>query len=138
MTASSSTQRSFRLPQETLDQLDEMAARLGTTRNALVERLLREGLRLEDHPLIYFRQGGDGRRRACILGTRIYVYQLVHSAAGEDVDQIAEAFALSPAQVRAALRYYGEFRDEIDEESGEAARYAERERTRWERAQGVA
>jgi hypothetical protein len=36
----------------------------------LAERYIEEGLRMDEHPLVYFREGASGRRPA-LLGTRL-------------------------------------------------------------------
>src|SRR3954453_3135845 len=53
-------QRSFRLPAATLARLDARARERGRSTNALAARLIEEGLRTEEHPLIYFRDGAAG------------------------------------------------------------------------------
>lgn len=130
-------QRSFRLSQRTLDLLDALAKTVGDTRNALAERLLSEAIRTEAHPLIRFHQGALGRRRAALLDSRLYVYQVVATLRANhgDVDETAEYYGLHPRQVRAALAYYADFPDEIDEDAAAAAELEREERERWERQQ---
>jgi uncharacterized protein (DUF433 family) len=132
-----STQRSFRLSRQTLEQLDAMAQATGESRNALADRLLSEAIKTAAHPLIRFQQGALGRRRALVMGTRLYVYQVISTLRGNhgDVDQTAEDFGLTPQLVRAALAYYADYTDEIDEDAAAAAHLEREERERWERQQ---
>lgn len=134
-----SVQRSFRLSRRTFERLDAMAQATGESRNALVDRLLGEAIRTETHPLIRFQPGSLGRRRALVVGTRLYVHQVMSSLRGNDVDVAATAqdFGVSPAQISAALGYYADFPDEIDEDADVAARIEREERERWERQQRV-
>lgn len=130
-------QRSFRLSGRTLELLDAMAKATGGTRNALADRLLSEAIRTEVHPLIRFQPGALGRRRALVVGTRLYVYQVVSTLRGNesDIDQTAEDFGVPQQLVRAALAYYADFTDEIDDDAAVAEQLEREERARWERQQ---
>jgi uncharacterized protein (DUF433 family) len=134
---SGSVQRSFRLSPRTIDLLDEAAAEGGESRNALADRLLGEALRLQRHPLIRFQQGAAGRRQPLVVGTRLYVHQLMSSVrSGQgDVAQVAEYLGISPRLVRAAVEYYAEFIDEVDEDAAAAERVERSELDRWKRQQ---
>jgi uncharacterized protein (DUF433 family) len=135
--SSPTQQRSFRLSRRTLELLDSLAAASGQSRNSIAERLLSEAIRNETHPLIRFRSGATGRRQPILAGTRIYVHQLVATLRGNDgdIDRTAADFGLSPQQVRAALAYYADFRDEVDDDAAAAVRAEQDERERWERQQ---
>jgi uncharacterized protein (DUF433 family) len=132
-----SVQRSFRLSPRTLELLDAAATALGESRNALADRLLGEGVRLERHPVIRFHAGAAGRRQPLVVGTRLYVHQVMSTvrASGGDVDQAAEYLGAAPRLVRAAVAYYAEFAEEVDEDAAVAGRVERDERDRWERQQ---
>jgi uncharacterized protein (DUF433 family) len=132
-----SAQRSFRLSKETLALLDAAAASTGESRNALADRLLGEALRLERHPLVRFHEGAGTRRQPLLVGTRLYVHQVIATvrASKGNLDEAAEYLGLPPRLVRAAVEYYGEFSDEVDEDAEVARRLEEDERARWERQQ---
>lgn len=112
-----------------------MARVTGESRNALAERLLSEAIRTAAHPLIRFQPGALGRRRALVMGTRLYVYQVISTLRGNDgdVDQTAQGFGLAPQLVGAALAYYADFPGEVDEDAAVAAQLEREERERWER-----
>jgi uncharacterized protein (DUF433 family) len=131
----SSTQRSFHISSRTLELLDQRAAARGLTRNALADRLLGEAVRTDDHPLIRFRTGGSGRRRPALIGTRLYVHDVVATVRGEDgsVEAAAEYLGLDVAAVRAAIAYYADFPDEVDADLEAAAAVAREERARYDR-----
>lgn len=114
-----------------------MARATGESRNALAERLLSEAIRTETHPLIRFQPGALGRRRALVVGTRLYVHQVMSTLRGNDGDvaATAEDFGVPSQLVRAALAYYADFPDEIDEDAAVAAEGERTERERWERQQ---
>jgi len=80
-------------------------------------RLLEEGLRMLDHPGIMFRDGASGRRAGLTTGPDVWeVIGGVSGASGDtELDEAAEDLGLTRAQVDVAVRYYGEFTDEIDD-----------------------
>jgi uncharacterized protein (DUF433 family) len=132
-----SVQRSFRLSPRTIELLDAAAAAGGESRNALADRLLGEAVRLERHPLIRFRRGAAGRRQPLVVGTRLYVHQVMSTlrAGHRDIDEAAAYFDIAPRLVRAAVEYYAEFADEVDEDAAVAESIERDERARWERQQ---
>jgi uncharacterized protein (DUF433 family) len=132
-----SVQRSFRLSARTLELLDAEAATIGESRNALADRLLGEALRVERHPLIRFHSGAAGRRQPLVTGTRLSVHQVIATLreAEGDVDEAGAYLGVAARQVRAALDYYADFRDEVDADAEAARRIETAERDRWERQQ---
>jgi uncharacterized protein (DUF433 family) len=117
-----SVRRSFRLSPRTLELLDAAAAASGQSCSALADRLLAEAARVEHHPLIRFRRGAGGGRQPLLVGTRLYVYQVISTlqASGGDVDDAARYLGLSPRQIEAAVDYYADFRDEVDADAAAA------------------
>lgn len=97
-----------------------------------MERLLDEGLRTERHPLIAFRQGGAGLRRPALVGTRLYVWQVIETARenGHSVAAAAEYLGLSERQVQAAIDYYADFTEEVDRYRAQEREFERRERER--------
>lgn len=132
-----SIQRSFRLSPRTIELLDEAAAAGGESRNALADRLLGEAVRLERHPLIRFHHGSAGRRQPLVVGTRLYVHQVMSTLRASDgnVEETADYLGIAPRLVRAAVEYYAEFAGEVDQDAAVAERVAGDERARWERQQ---
>lgn len=137
MSERGSVQRSFRLSRRTAELIDAAAEEAQESRNALVDRLLGEAARVENHPLIRFGEGQSGRRQPLVSGTRLYVQQVVATlrGSGGDIDDAASYLEVSPRLVRAALAYYVDFTDEVNADAAVAERVAERERERWEREQ---
>jgi hypothetical protein len=129
---------SIRMSERTLERLDADARRRGEPKARTAERLIDEGLRMEDHPGIVFRDGPSGRRAGLAAGPDVWeVIETLKGTnlSGEDaIAAAAEWGALAPAQVRLALRYYGDFRDEIDERIAHNQREAARHRAAFERA----
>jgi uncharacterized protein (DUF433 family) len=109
------------------------------SRNALAERFLAEGLRTEHHPLIRFTEGASGRRQPMLVGTRLYVHQILSTLRSTEVSpgDVAVDFGIPERLVRAAIAYYGSFRDEVDADAEHAERFAQEERKRWESEQSA-
>lgn len=130
--------RSFRFSDSVLASLQQRAGERGESANSLAERYLDEGLRRDDHPLIGFREGGGGRR-AALVGTRLDVSQVIDTLRESDnsVEATADYFGIPEQSVRAAVRYYSEFRDEIDEWRERVRAAAEREEDAWRREQAI-
>ncbi len=127
----------FRIHAATIERLRRRAGELGESQTALVERYVEEGLRTDEHPLIYFREGGNGRRRPALVGTRLDVWQLIETIRQNDnsVEEAASYLELPVEKVRAAVRYYADHQGEIDEWTSQARAIADREEARWRREQ---
>jgi hypothetical protein len=105
----------------------------------LAERLVEEGLRMEEHPGIVFRDGPSGRRAA--LSTGPDVWELVRFVKGlrtrgaSTVNKAARTLLLTPQQVETALGYYADFPREIDDRIRLDEEEAERAEASWRRRQ---
>jgi uncharacterized protein (DUF433 family) len=125
---------SFRFDPKTVRHLKRRAEEVGAPQAALAERYIEEGLRMDEHPLIYFREGAAGRRPA-LIGTRLDVATVVDTIRQHDnsVEESAEYLDVPVAHVEESLRYYADYKREVDEWIRRARRDAERERKLWER-----
>jgi uncharacterized protein (DUF433 family) len=127
---------SFRFDPITVKRLKVHAAEAGAGQTALAERYIEEGIRRDEHPLVYFREGAAGRRPA-LLGSRLDVADVITTIRQSDgsVEQAADYLEVPIEQLEAAARYYADYKDEVDAliERGRLA--AERERERWRRQQ---
>lgn len=112
------------------------AREAGESQAALAARYLEEGMRLDEHPGIYFRDAGSGRRPA-LLGTQLDVAQVVETLCQNEssIEETAEYLDISPSSVEAAVRYYASYEDEVDEWIEQSRAIAERERELWRRQQ---
>lgn len=102
------------MPAEVADGVRRLAAKLGHKPARISARLVEEGLRRRDHPLIELRDTAAGRV-AYVKGTRLAVYWLVAAVRrlNGDVEKAANTWAIPVEKVRAALEYAAAFRDEI-------------------------
>jgi uncharacterized protein (DUF433 family) len=125
--AQSHRQFSLRVAAPVFEGLERRASERAESRNALAERFIAEGLKMDEHPDVYFREGALGRR-AAIIGTRLDVWQVMDTVrnSGNSVDEAAEYLGLPAGKVRAAVRYYAANREEIDAFAARATAIAER------------
>ena len=130
--------RSFRLTSSLVETLQGRARERGESANALAERLIDEGLRREEHPLIVFRDGAAGRR-AAIVGTRLDVWQVIDTlrASSNSIAEAAAYLELSEPMVQAAVRYYAAYEDEVRDFAELVKAAADREQDLWQRQQAV-
>jgi uncharacterized protein (DUF433 family) len=105
-----------RVPHRVRQTLDQVAKDRRVSPLSFARTLLDEGLRRERHPGIVFREGTAGRR-ASIEGRRLDVWQVMETVWASDgnVEEAAQYLSLRPDQVRAAIGYYTEFPEEIDD-----------------------
>jgi uncharacterized protein (DUF433 family) len=92
------------------------------------ERDIEEGLRRDEHPLVYFRDGEAGRRPA-LLGTRLDVADVIATIRqnGDSVEEAADYLEIPFEHVDACLRYYVDYKNEIDAWIERSRAIAERE-----------
>ena len=101
------------------------------------ERYVEEGLRMDEHPLVVFRDGATGRRPG-LTGSRLDVWQVIESVRQNgSVEQAAAYLERPPEQVQACVRYYAANQAEIDDWTERAHAIAERERVSWARQQEI-
>lgn len=107
-----------RIESETLRALRERSAQSGEPIVRLAQRYISEGMRLDRHPGIFFRDGRAGRRAVVIGGPDVWEVIAAARSAPERGDRLVRALAErtgAPVEkIRSAIRYYGEFPEEID------------------------
>jgi uncharacterized protein (DUF433 family) len=127
---------SARLSRSTLAHLRARANHLGAPQTALAERYIDEGLRMDEHPLIYFREGAGGRRPA-LIGTRLDVAQVVETVRQNEnsVAAAADYLGLPQSHVEACVTYYVDYEDETDAWIARGQAAAEQVESSWRRRQ---
>jgi len=130
---------SVRLSDQIARRLRDRAAVENEAVSGLAQRLVDEGLRMEVHPGIIFRNGPSGRRAALMRGPDVWeVVGLLRSLETSGDEAITEASCwldLSEAQIRAALGYYGAFPEEINAQVAANDAAADQARRQWETQQ---
>jgi hypothetical protein len=120
--------RSVRFDDSTLERLTAYCLRhQGLSQSGAVALLVEEGLRMDLHPGIVFRDGPTGRRASLVAGPD--VWELVRAIrqlraeepdviADEAISIVAEAVNVPASVVKTAVAYYSAFPDEIDQAIG--------------------
>ena len=107
-----------------LDMLDEHGLEEGESRDEAAARLLEEGLRMAKHPWIFFRTEPAGRRPVLMGGPDVWmVARLFRELPLDSEDAIERAAdhaitllsSVPRHMMLAAIRYYIDYHDEIDE-----------------------
>jgi hypothetical protein len=129
----------IRLDRETLKRLEARRRRGGESKARLAQRYITEGMEMEDHSGIVFRNGPGGRRPGLAGGPDVWQVIGVLKGSGKKreaaIGHAAEWLGLRPDQVRAALGYYADHQREVDEwirRNDEEAQAAE---AAWQREQ---
>jgi uncharacterized protein (DUF433 family) len=111
----------LRVPENVRRGLTRLAARFGHKPAQMGARLLEEGLRRRDFPLVDLRDTAAGRV-AYLRGTRLTVAWVVQAIQeGLAPQKFARDFGVSVAQVRSALAYAQAFPEEMAAEADHAA-----------------
>jgi Ribbon-helix-helix protein, copG family len=128
----------IRIDPDVFERLDRESRRQRVSRSELARTLLEEGLRMEAHPGIIFRDGPTGRRAGLKNGPD--VWEVIGgfprgkvSEAG--IPHAAKTMALGEWQVGDAIRYYFEFSHEIDAWIRMVDEEAERAQAAWRKEQ---
>jgi len=109
-------QKSIRLPEEAVKEIEALASGAGKDFSAIARDLLIEAVKMRRCPGVTFADGPTGRR-AKIAGTGIDIWEFIATfkGLGEDYDKLKDAYHwLSDQQIRSALSYYALYPDEID------------------------
>lgn len=130
---------SIRLETDIINRLDDQSRRLGQSRSELAKTLLEEGLRMEAHPGIVFRPGPAGRRPGLAGGPDVWeIARVIRGTRGspdEVVRRTAELTGQPSELVWIAMRYYADYRGEIDEWLRRLDEEAEQAEAAWLRQQ---
>jgi uncharacterized protein (DUF433 family) len=118
------------------ERLAAQARRAGLAPRTLAQRFVDEGLRHDDHPLIHFLPGVVGRR-SVVMGTGLDVWEVIATVRDNknDLAETAAYLGIPVGLVEAAVNYYGEYRDEIDEQIADNEAEYERGYAAWEAGQ---
>jgi hypothetical protein len=109
---------SLRMDDVTREELVEHAERSEVSPSKLVNRYVKEGLRMDKHPAIAFKTTSQGRRAVLASRPGLQVIDVIGTWRGErqDVAATARYFRIHEADIESVLRYYADYKDEIDEE----------------------
>jgi hypothetical protein len=138
---SSSRQFSARFDSDVVNRLERRVEGAAVNRSRLAERYIDEGMRMDDHPGVVFRDGPTGRRTGLAAGPDIWEVIAAIRQSGLTGDAALEAAAqwggLTPIQMRAAVGYYAEYPEEIDASVRRDIDEADAAEERWRRGLGA-
>lgn len=116
--------RSIRFDPDVESRLASYVARHpGLSSSSVAARLVDEGLRMDEHPGVAFREGAIGRRAALVGGPDVWeVIRAVRSARsaepdlaeGELLELVADNSGSSLRLVRTAVAYWADYPNEIE------------------------
>ena len=110
-------QKSIRLPEEAVKEIEALASGTGRDFSGVARDLLIEAVKMRRCPGVTFADGPTGRR-AKIAGTGIDIWEFIAAfkSIDENYDKLEKTYHwLSDQQIRSALSYYALYPDEIDE-----------------------
>jgi len=122
-------QKSLRLPQETLREIERMAQESGKDFSSVTKDLLEEAIKMRRCPGIVFAEGTSGRR-ARVAGSGIEVWEIIaaYQSLKKDAGRLKKTYHwLSPEQLRAALSFYSAYPEEIDRQIEKNQRWNQEE-----------
>jgi hypothetical protein len=104
----------IRIEARTLRALRERSAQSGEPLVRLAQRYIDEGMRLDRHNGVVFRDGPAGRRAVVVGGPDVWEVIMAARDAperGEElIRELAERLGVPSEKIRIAIRYYAEYR----------------------------
>ncbi len=108
---------SLRMDDDVHAELTAHCERLDVNASKLVNRFVREGLRMDKHPAVVFKTTPQGRRAAVLAahpGLQVIDVLGTWKAERQDAAKTARYLHIDEDEVEAVLRYYAEYRDELE------------------------
>ena len=108
-----------RFTEPTQESLGRYVRRSGQTKSSVINTAVDEWLRMQTHSRIRFVAVETGERRATLIdGPQVWTVAeswLAHEPDERTTDAVADAVGIPASQVEAALAYWADYRDEIDD-----------------------
>lgn len=108
---------SLRMDDDTHEELVGHAERTEVNPSRLVNRYVKEGVRMDKHPAVIFKTTPQGRRAAVLAehpGLQVIDAIGTWQAERQDVAKTARYLHISEDDVRAVLRYYADYKVEVE------------------------
>lgn len=109
-------QKSLRIPQETVKEIERIASESGRDFSSIAKDLLSEAVKMRRCPGVIFADGVTGRR-ARVSGTGLEVWEIIatYKSVKNNFKRLQKAYHwLTEQQLRVAIGYYSSYRVEID------------------------
>lgn len=114
----SGVQKSVRLPENTVREIERLVRETGMDFSAVTKDLLSEAVKMRRCPGILFVDGVKGRR-ARIAGTGLEVWEVIATFRNleKNLKRLQKTYHwLTSEQIRSALAYYSAYPEEIDKQ----------------------
>ncbi|HZD23986.1 MAG TPA: hypothetical protein VE569_11380 [Acidimicrobiia bacterium] len=122
--------QAIRIESETLRSLRERSQQSGEPIVRLAQRYIDEGMRLDRHPGVVFRDGPAGRRAVVVGGPDVWEVVAAARSAPESGEGLVEALAgrigVPRERIQVAIRYYAEYPEEVDRFIAQVEKEADR------------
>ena len=125
----SGVQKSVRLPENTVREIERLVRETGMDFSAVTKDLLSEAVKMRRCPGILFVDGVKGRR-ARIAGTGLEVWEVIGTfrSLGKNLKRLQKTYPwFTSEQIRSALAYYSAYPEEIDKQIGKNEEASEEE-----------
>ncbi len=108
---------SLRMDDDTHSELLAHAERVDAKASKLVNRFVKEGLRMDKHPAVIFKTTPQGRRAAVLAahpGLQVIDVIGTWKTEKQDAAKTARYLHVEQDEVEAVLRYYADYREEVE------------------------
>ncbi len=130
-----------RFAEPTQDSLTRYVHRTGQTKSSVINTAVDEWLRMQDHPRIGFVSIETGERRAVVTdGPQVWTIAeswLAHESSARHAETISDAVGIPVVLVEAALAYWADHRDEINDVIRRHRAAQDEALAAWERRQAL-
>ena len=127
------TSFSARFSRRLVERLNAHSGRVGQSNARVAERLIDEGLQMEEFPGIVFRTGPTGRRAGIAGGPDVWelvrdVRGAVLAGADDPIDVVHRTTGVDRSKIELAVDYYAAYPDDVNARIRSADEAAERVR----------
>ena len=111
---------SARFSEELVDKLSEHSGRVGQSNARVAERLIDEGLQMEEFAGVVFRAGPTGRRAGIAGGPDVWeivrdLRSPAHAGASDPIEAVGRSTGIDRSKIELAAGYYAAYPDDVDD-----------------------
>ncbi len=111
---------SARFSEELVDKLSEHSGRVGQSNARVAERLIDEGLQMEEFPGVVFRAGPTGRRAGIAGGPDVWeivrdLKSAAQAGATDPIEAVSRSTGIDRTKIELAASYYAAYPDDVDD-----------------------
>jgi hypothetical protein len=111
---------SARFSEELVDRLSEHSGRVGQSNARVAERLIDEGLQMEEFPGVVFRTGPTGRRAGIAGGPDVWeiardLKSAAQAGATDPIEAVSRSSGIDRSKIELAASYYAAYPDDVND-----------------------